>query len=835
MTHPGRALMERAIQGQASEAEIERLSEHALACPSCRSQLANSFPAAGRSPGSREEMLLSAPLHLAVLERERAIETLLATEEWASMRQLSRKLQQERVAESKACHTLAFINLLLVDLRLADTGDQAEFIASLMVQAVKLVDAARLGGLREDLQAQAWTEVANSRRCEARWRRAEDALAQAERLLAKGTGDPLVEARLLSVKASLQSDLGQRSEALTSLLHCKRLYSDAESWPLLSRVLVKEASVLVELIEPERALEALNQAIPLIRDQETLLYAELGRSTCLLETNRLTAALKVYLQTQSQWAASPRKRIRLRSRFLGARLLEALGRQREAVKLFEDVIGGDLLNGFYKDAFLDLLYLFGVFLRSGNPEGARAVCRRALGQMRALDLVHEQLHEVWTRLLEAARTRTLDQRALLQMRDYLRVFWRDPDLRMPGPIHFLPASTGGDAVEQRVQGKAGSGPELSCEAAADADCRPAVETLLATVEWASLAGLRRKSQQERIIKARACHSLAFVNVLLGELRSAGAGEEAESTASLASMAINLTREARRGVREDLRAQVWIEVANSQRREAQWRRAEEALSQARGLLARGTGAPLIEARFLSVEASLRSDQGQRSEALQILGRCRKLYAENQNAPLLARTLIKEANVLVELIEPERALQALNAALPLIRGEDAFHYAQLGRATCFLETDRIPAALWVFHQTESQWAASPQARIRLRSLFLAARLLEVLGRHREAVRLFEQVIAEDLRHELYKDAFLDLLYLFGVYIRCGDPESAIEVCSRALAQMKELGLVHEQLYEVWSQLMEMARRNSLKIHVLLEAKEYLRVYWRYPAPQPPSFAG
>jgi tetratricopeptide (TPR) repeat protein len=363
-------------------------------------------------------------------ECQEAIEALLAAAEWPALRQLSKQARQGRVAKSKLCHSVAFVNALLIELRSADTADEAELVASLAVQAANLIGEAKHGALREDLKAQAWIEIGNLRRRDAEWRRAEAVLSRAERHLVKGSGDPFVEARLLSVKASLRADQGHRAEAVAILLRCRKLYAGIGEWSLVARTLVKEANVLVES-EPEKALAALSQALPLIREEEILQYAELLRAECFVETRRLPAALQVFLRWEPRWTESPQDRIRLRSRFLAGKLLEGLGRHRDAVRLLEELIAGDLHYGLYKDAFLDLLYLFGLYIRSGDSEGAIAVCKRSLDQMQKLDLVHEQLHVVWARLTEAATMKALDDRALIEAREYLRVFWRHPAPEVP--------------------------------------------------------------------------------------------------------------------------------------------------------------------------------------------------------------------------------------------------------------------------------------------------------------------------------------------------------------------------------------------------------------------
>jgi hypothetical protein len=121
--------------------------------------------------------------------------------------------------------------------------------------------------------------------------------------------------------------------------------------------------------------------------------------------------------------------------------------------------------------------------------------------------------------------------------------------------------------------------------------------------------------------------------------------------------------------------------------------------------------------------------------------------------------------------------------------------------------------------------------LRSTFTAARLLEALGRAKEAEKLFEEVIAEGLEQEWYKDAFLDLLYLFGFHIRAGSAEKAVAVCQRLLAQ---LDLGHDQLRAVWTQLRDASGRQALTGQSLAMARSYLRGHWKHPAAKAPEFA-
>jgi tetratricopeptide (TPR) repeat protein len=155
--------------------------------------------------------------------------------------------------------------------------------------------------------------------------------------------------------------------------------------------------------------------------------------------------------------------------------------------------------------------------------------------------------------------------------------------------------------------------------------------------------------------------------------------------------------------------------------------------------------------------------------------------------VARTLVKMAYVVGDG-EPERGLTLLDQANPLIPAEDVTlrWLAATLRMVALIDTGQITQALMAFRQAESLLDAQTRPSARLRSRYMSARLLEALGRTKEAERLFEEVIAGGLEREWYKDAFLDFLYLFGFHIRAGAAEKAVDVCRRALAQLDLLEL-------------------------------------------------
>ena len=435
MSHLGFEVMRRLLQGEGGAQEIESAAEHIASCERCRSAAGTLVDELrGESLGLQGEGPLRLVLGLIDRERQRGVDSLVAIAEWAELRRLpSRRSQRDRVRMAKACHTLAFFDLVLADLREAPTWDDAEFLAGLALLCVEAMSQRQLTRMAAgDLQAKVWTAVANARRRAAEWKRAHQALTNAERLLRAGTGDLRLEAERLSIAASTLADEGQVPQALDALERCRAIYDNLSEWVFLARTLVKKANILAG-IEPAQGLIALDHAVPLIpaEDSYLTLLAELLRVECLIEVGKPSEALRVFRRCSHLLTDNPRVRMRLRGKFTSARLLDALGFKQQAERLFDEVVDGDIEHELYKDAFLDLLYLYGVHMDSGDVEKAARVCRRALTDSALSAIAHDQLRTVWTQLLDAAQRQAISQDLLRDLRQYLSVHWKHPAAQAP--------------------------------------------------------------------------------------------------------------------------------------------------------------------------------------------------------------------------------------------------------------------------------------------------------------------------------------------------------------------------------------------------------------------
>src|SRR6185436_1529522 len=305
-------------------------------------------------------------------------------------------------------------------------------------------------------------------------------------------------------------------------------------------------------------------------------------------------------------------------------------------------------------------------------------------------------------------------------------------------------------------------------------------------------------------------------------------------ASLALQAI-ARMEAPSPLKHDLQARLWAEVANVRRVASEWSKTDAALRQAQKHLAEGAGDPLLKARVQSISASLFTDQGRRAEALAALDECVELYERKGAWSQVARTLVQTAHTLVDT-DPARALALATQALPMIPAADTALrcLAENIHTDSMINLGDIDLALQTFDRAEPLRSASVSPVPKRRSDFIAARLLEHLDHPKEAVQLFEAVIADAFDHEAYREAFLDLLYLFSLHLRQGATEKAVTLCHLAIDRLDLFGLGHEQLREVWMELREAAKRHAVTLESLAEVREFLQVHWKYPAAKAPRFS-
>jgi tetratricopeptide (TPR) repeat protein len=293
--------------------------------------------------------------------------------------------------------------------------------------------------LRNDLCAQCCAEIANARRRLAKWPGARDSLKKATDYAEKGSKNGITEGKVLCVAGALEDDLGNTEEAARLLRKAAGLFEVGAEPFLRSRTLTQLAYALVDS-DPAESLKIVGHALSLIPDNHPRLvwFAETIKIDCLIGIGAPEEALLRFNALKGLHEQFREPFIQLRRRFNAGRILEHLGRPRKAESLFQEVIAGDLEHGLVKNFFMDLVYLFGFYLRRGQSSDAIAVCRRAGQELSLLDdeegsgeTARDQMRMVWHSLEEEVRKGTIDLGATTVLRNYIKVHWRTPSSDPP--------------------------------------------------------------------------------------------------------------------------------------------------------------------------------------------------------------------------------------------------------------------------------------------------------------------------------------------------------------------------------------------------------------------
>jgi tetratricopeptide (TPR) repeat protein len=366
--------------------------------------------------------------------------------------------------------------------------------------------------------------------------------------------------------------------------------------------------------------------------------------------------------------------------------------------------------------------------------------------------------------------------------------------------------------------------------------RQALDQLRARGWWAELRGLTSRQQLERIRSVSSLQTRVMFATVISEASATASGDPhlGEEMALLAQEIAKLLPAPRysRESKSDLQGEALIVVANCRRLSADWSGSQAALREAGDILKRGTGDLLLEASLLSISASLASDTGHLEVAQGLLARAAALYRANHDLAGLASATVQEANALLAGFRFEEAIQRANEALGMLTPPDA-RLEMLARSIvteCLIVLGRPQEALRSF---VAAWPIYQQFRSRRDQLnvnYLEARLLDLFGCIRESEKAFREVVNGCIDEELYKDAFLTILTFFESLYKRGALDKAAKVCEDA-SRLLDTPLCHDQMKQVWAELLGQVRSRALTVNGVLQVRLYLLRHWSVPAARLP----
>lgn len=179
----------------------------------------------------------------AALDRERAeapalCEQLLSTPQ---DEQPGLLLRDERFHTWGVCEVLLEKSLAASE---SDAADSGRLAALVLTASSQLDEALHCAPVVQDLEARAWACLGEAKLKEQDLPGAEEALRAAAARLAHGTGDLLVEARLLEFEAAVRRQQGRTSEAAALLKQAESRYREANEHHLAARTHHKRDQVL---------------------------------------------------------------------------------------------------------------------------------------------------------------------------------------------------------------------------------------------------------------------------------------------------------------------------------------------------------------------------------------------------------------------------------------------------------------------------------------------------------------------------------------------------------------------------------------------------------------
>jgi tetratricopeptide (TPR) repeat protein len=443
--HPDRNALERFSQGATAEAEERWIEDHLRAgCGVCQREvddlLRRTLGASLGEPaprGGAEEDYLSWDGLFVQLEQRLVQVTAERGKAPALLAELLGHPPAERerlVRDHRGFRTLAVCELLIdasFEEGFRDAGQAAE-LAELGILLATLLDGDHYGhSVVQDLQARAWAYLGNARRIAFDLAGAEEALDQAERLAEGGSADPLEEARILDLRASLLGDQGRFEQAADLLDVVIDIYHDLREPHRKGRAMISKGAFLGNGGWPQEAILQIRRGLALVdwdREPRLVLAARHNLAWFLNDCGRSEDALQQIARFRHTYHELPDSWGELQLAWLNGRIAARLGRVREAEDILIEVRQQLLDEGHGYDASLVTLDIAKLYLQQGRNAEVRELAAGMLDVFLSQD-VHRQAAAALAVFQQAAELDSATPVLLEEITAYLQRARRNPRLR----------------------------------------------------------------------------------------------------------------------------------------------------------------------------------------------------------------------------------------------------------------------------------------------------------------------------------------------------------------------------------------------------------------------
>lgn len=286
-------------------------------------------------------------------------------------------------------------------------------------------------GAVADLQARCWAELANAYRVADLLPAAAGAMATAHKKRKEGSGDLLLEARILDLAASLDRAYRRPVEAARKLERAYEIFRQLGEKQQAGRTLVNKSLCLMHQQRSDEAFEVLKTGLPLIdpaADPKLTLAAHHNFVRLLMEKGEHRRARRELFRIRSLYQEDGDPINLLKLRWLEAQIAAGLG------ELDRAEVGLKAVRAEFAEAALEYkaalagLELAAVWVRQGKTGQVLPLIEEILAVFEALDITREAIAALLL-LRTVCEQGILSLEVVQQVTDFLRRLEHDPTAR----------------------------------------------------------------------------------------------------------------------------------------------------------------------------------------------------------------------------------------------------------------------------------------------------------------------------------------------------------------------------------------------------------------------
>jgi tetratricopeptide (TPR) repeat protein len=391
LEHVSVAALDRFFHGQLSRQEARALVRHLLtSCPRCLALASDAGQRSDRAPldeiGPNPFEPAPVPqstddVFLELLQGREADTMRLARERLQGiglLAELEKFPPEERLAliqrDARFHHWGLFDRMLVKYLEAARNEPRAGIdLVNLALEVLELLPEERYGpALLNDFRGAGMAALANARRLAGFFEESKQAIEGAWEHLDNGSGDPLEEANVLSIEASLWRDLGQLDRSAGLLDRAIWIYQRIGDDNRCARMLIQKGLAL-GYADPASGIELLQDALARVdasQEPRLELCARHNLALFLNDAGAPQEALAILEMSRPLYAVFGDRQTQLLLHWLEGRLARSLGDLAEAEAVLQKVIAEFAQRGMHYEQTIAAIDLAQIYSLRGNYEAA---------------------------------------------------------------------------------------------------------------------------------------------------------------------------------------------------------------------------------------------------------------------------------------------------------------------------------------------------------------------------------------------------------------------------------------------------------------------------------